>query len=176
MSASECVDGNMPALAAGGRAAAVCGGGGAAAASFGLLGVSAGGGDDAEGIPRPIIVALRGGRGPGVPAGGVSLVVAAGGMIFAAGASRAAVGISASLSYALPASAFVFTRRSMTVFDGSSILMNFTPIPAGRSPFDVPASRFHTTRPTPAMTAWSLARRISNFSSVPGGNGLAVLM
>jgi hypothetical protein len=64
----------------------------------------------------------------------------------------------------------------MTAFDGSSSLMNLTPIPDGMSPTAAPTSRFQTTRPTPAMTAWSLARRISNFSSVPGGNGLVALM
>ena len=76
----------------------------------------------------------------------------------------------------MPASARVFTSLSMTPFEGSSILMNFTPIPAGRSPPEVPASRFHTTRPTPAMTAWSLTSRISNLRSVPAGKGFAVLM
>ena len=60
--------------------------------------------------------------------------------------------------------------------DESSILMNFTPIPDGRSPAAWLGSRFHTTRPTPAMTAWSFAMRISNLRSVPGGNGVAVLM
>ena len=32
----------------------------------------------------------------------------------------------------------------------------------------------HTTRPTPEMTLLSPARRISNLSSVPGGNGVGV--
>ena len=61
-------------------------------------------------------------------------------------------------------------------FDLSSILMNFTPMPAGVS---VPASadsRFQTTRPTPARTDCSSWMRISNFSSVPGGKGDGVLM
>jgi len=53
----------------------------AAAAIFGLLGVlsTGGGGDEAVGMPRPIIVALRGGRGSGASDGGVSFAVAAGG-------------------------------------------------------------------------------------------------
>ena len=49
--------------------------------------------------------------------------------------------------------------------------------PAGPAGFSVAAcvgSRFHTTRPTPAMTLLSPARRISNLSSVPGGNGVGV--
>ena len=64
-----------------------------------------------------------------------------------------AAGASGSDSKARPASAFDDVRRSMTARDGSSILMNFTPIPEGRSPVDWPVSRFHTTRPTPAITA-----------------------
>jgi hypothetical protein len=76
----------------------------------------------------------------------------------------------------VPASALVLTSLSMTALDGSSSLMNLTPIPEGESPTAAPASRFHTTRPTPEMTAWSLTKRISNFRSVPGGNGFAALM
>ncbi len=60
--------------------------------------------------------------------------------------------------------------------DESSILMNFTPIPEGRSPADWLGSRFQTTRPTPMMTALSFAIRISNLISVPGGKGVGVLM
>ena len=63
----------------------------------------------------------------------------------------------------------------MIARDASSILMNFTPMPAG---FSAPAevgSRFQTTRPTPEMTLLSPARRISNLRSVPGGNGVGVL-
>ncbi len=63
------------------------------------------------------------------------------------------VGASTSDSNAFPASDFVFTSLSMTAFEGSSSLMNLTPIPAGLSPVACDASRFHTTRPTPAMTA-----------------------
>jgi hypothetical protein len=64
----------------------------------------------------------------------------------------------------------------MSAFDLSSILMNFTPMPAGASPLACEGSRFQTTRPTPARTDCSSWMRISNFSSVPGGNGEGVLM
>ncbi len=60
--------------------------------------------------------------------------------------------------------------------DLSSILMNLTPMPAGRSSFASDASRFHTTRPTPESIVCSSCRRISNLSNVPGGNGDGVLM
>ncbi len=59
----------------------------------------------------------------------------------------------------------------------SSTLMNFTPMPAGcESPPACISSRFQTTRPTPAINAFSSSVRISNFSNVPGGNGVFVLM
>ncbi len=92
------------------------------------------------------------------------------------GGGRSESVVSSWVSNDLPASTLVFISLSMTTRDGSSILMNLTPMPAGRSPLDAPASRFHTMRPTPAMTAWSLESRISNLSRVPGGKGFAVLM
>lgn len=77
--------------------------------------------------------------------------------------------------YALPASDFDVTSFSITTREASSILMNFTPIPAGLSGPACVGSRFQTTRPTPEMTLLSPASRISNFRSVPGGKGVGVL-
>ncbi len=109
----------------------------------------------------------------------------AGGPLTSAGGAatrpRSVVGCSAGESptagsdvYALPASAFSATSLSMIKREESSILMNFTPIPDGFSVADWVGSRFQTTRPTPEMTLKSPARRISNFSNVPGGKGAAV--
>ena len=52
-----------------------------------------------------------------------------------------------------PASSFAPTNLSITAREFSSILMNFTPMPPGRSGLACEGSRFHTTRPTPAITA-----------------------
>ena len=79
-------------------------------------------------------------------------------------------------SYADLASPFDCTSRSIVAREASSSLMNFTPIPPGESVEACAASRFHTTRPTPPMTATSPAMRISNLRSVPAANGVAVLM
>jgi hypothetical protein len=96
--------------------------------------------------PRAAALAAPAAAGGGVVAGSDDR---AGGVLRENGRSLAGP----SLSYARPASDFVFTSRSITALDGSSILMNLTPMPAGCSPSDTPASRFHTMRPTPAMTA-----------------------
>jgi hypothetical protein len=177
------------------------GGNGIGAAGLGFGGDDGGEEEEVDGtLPSPMIVAFRnaapvgGGAGPRdaadlapteAPAGlaareaptclaameapaGFGAVEGVGGP-----ASEAP---SDSASNARPASDFVFTNRSMTAVDGASILMNLTPMPDGRSAVDCAVSRFQTTRPTPAITAWSLARRISNLRSVPAGNGLGVLM
>src|SRR5579883_2460357 len=111
--------------------------------------------DDAD-APRPIIVAFR--MGGGLSGGGERFASAdkatgaaatavaesgpgradwgagrAGGVVLVAG--WAAAGVSSFDSNAMPASLRVFMSRSMTALEGSSILMNFTPMPAGRSPF-----------------------------------------
>jgi len=52
-----------------------------------------------------------------------------------------------------PAFSLAPTNLSITAREFSSILMNFTPMPPGRSPLACEGSRFHTTRPTPAITA-----------------------
>jgi hypothetical protein len=62
----------------------------------------------------------------------------------------------------------------MICLEASSILMNFTPIPAGRSPPAWVGSLFQTTRPTPAITAVSPSMWSSNLRSVPGANGVGV--
>ncbi len=76
---------------------------------------------------------------------------------------------------ARPAPGALFTTSSMSSRDGSSILMNFTPIPEGRPSPTWAGSRFHTTRPTPAMSGLSSEMRSSNLSNVPGPNGVVVL-
>ncbi len=102
--------------------------------------------------PSPTIVDLPT-RGLAAAGGGVFEPTGRGAGVTAGGRSETFPDASTSASYVLPASERVFISLSMTIFDGSSILMNLTPIPAGRSavPWDV--SRFHTTRPTPVMTA-----------------------
>ncbi|MEZ4294542.1 MAG: hypothetical protein R3B70_06175 [Polyangiaceae bacterium] len=73
-------------------------------------------------------------------------------------------------------SACASTSFWIIVRDLSSILMNLTPMPPGRSSFASVGSRFHTTLPTPDSIVCSSWSRISNFSNVPGGKGDGVLM
>ncbi len=110
----------------------------------------AGGRDDGPATPRPIMVALRASGAapmPGVVEVRISLAAFMPPSIVSfPGATDTALGgatggtelpvPSGSASNALPASARVLTSLSMTDLDGSSISMNFTPMPAGRSPLD----------------------------------------
>ncbi len=116
-------------------------------------------GSDGEAtVPRPIIVALRAAPSPGFTAAPVADCCGC------------------PSSYALFSSPRVETNLSMSVLESSSILMNFTPMPAGRSEPWSGGSRFQTTRPTPCISFLSSAILTSNFSRVPGGNGDGVLM
>ena len=99
--------------------------------------------------PSPIIVDLRGFAGLSASAAGVVVFDGlAPGAVVVAPAARLPVSPPPA-SYALVASPRDSTSASITLRDASSILMNFTPMPAGRTSGCVSLSRFQTTRPTP---------------------------
>ena len=181
MSPSLSVTGkNEPAGAAVSAAGATAGGAGEAAFVAGAGAGTAGfAGLAPPRVPAPVIAALRAaaattGAGTcGIDTGDASAPLASVSAAGVAGASGSPATPASNADFPLP---FACTNRSMVARDASSSLMNLTPMPAGMLPVAMAPSRFHTTRPTPPMTATSPAMRISNLSSVPGANGVAVLM
>src|SRR5450631_3675218 len=110
-------------------------------------GATTGGRFDGFIAPSPIMVCLR---IVGIFGGSPMTPGAFEDMAAAAGAGVGTLPVSPPpASYALLASPRDSTRASITLREASSILMNFTPMPAGRASPWVSLSRFQTTRPTP---------------------------